>query len=157
MRSEHQNKVIKTFRIIVFIVCVIVIFFGMRYIDILENSYNYSQVERYSAEITKIKKIKYENTQDYYQLTLKIKDTTGNLDGKQCRVTTSTQTYKVGDDIDVYTNSKHRTFELTEFGVQADDNNEGIIVIGVPLFIFICIFLIVNAPCLIRTKDNEGD
>lgn len=157
MKSEHQNKVIKTFRIIVFIVCVIVIFFGIRYIDILENSYNYSQVERYSAEITKIKKIKYENTQDYYQLTLKIKDTTGNLDGKQCRVTTSTQTYKVGDNIDIYTNSKHRTFELTEFGVQADDNNEGIIVIGVPLSIFICIFLIVNAPCLIRTKDNEGD
>lgn len=157
MKSEHQNKIIKTFRIIVFIVCVIVIFFGMRYIDILENSYNYSQVEQYSAEITKIKKIKYENTQDHYQLTLKIKDTTDNLDGKQCRVTTSTQTYKVGDNIDVYANSKHRTFELTEFGVQADDNNEGIIVIGVPLFIFICIFLIVNAPCLIRTKDNEGD
>lgn len=157
MRSGHQNKVIRTFRIIVFIVCVIVVFFGIKYIDILENSYDYSQVEQYSAEITKIKKIKYENTQDNYQLTLKIKDTTGNLDGKQCRVTTSTQTYKVGDNIDVYTNSKHRNFELTEFGVQADDNNEGIIVIGVPLFIFICIFLIVNAPCLIRTKDNEGD
>lgn len=154
MRSGHQNKVIKTFRIIVFIVCVIVILFGMKY---LENSYDYSQVEQYSAEITKIKKIKYENTQDYYQLTLKIKDTTGNLDGKQCRVTTSTQNYKVGDTIDVYTNSKHRTFELTEFGVQADDNNEGIIIIGVPLFIFICIFLIVNAPYLIKTKDNESD
>lgn len=157
MKSEHQNKVIKTFRIIVFIVCVIVIFFGMKYLDILENSYNYSQVERYSAEITKIKRIKHDNTQDHYQLTLKIKDTADDLDGKQCRVTTSNQTYKVGDNIDVYTNSKHRTFQLTEFGVQADDNNEGIIVIGVPLFIFICILLIVNAPYLIRTKDNESD
>lgn len=157
MRSRHQNKVIKTFRIIVFIICVIVIFFGMKYLEILENSYDYSQVEQYSAEITKIKKIKYENTQDHYQLTLKIKDTTGDLDGKQCRVTTSTQNYKVGDTIDIYTNSKHRTFELTEFGVQADDNNEGIIIIGVPLFIFICIFLIVNAPYLIKTKDNESD
>lgn len=157
MGSGHQNKVIKTFRIIVFIVCVIVIFFGMKYLEILENSYDYSQVEQYSAEITKIKKIKYENTQDHYQLTLKIKDITGDLDDKQCRVTTSTQDYKVGDTIDVYTNSKHRTFELTAFGVQADDNNEGVIIIGVPLFIFICIFLIVNVPYLIRTKDNESD
>lgn len=157
MGSGHQNKAVRTFRIIVFIVCVIVVFISMKYIDILENSYNYSQVEQYSAEIVKIKRLNYENTQHYYQLTLKIKDTAGDLDGKQCRVETSTQTYRVGDTVDVYTNSKHRTFELTEFGVQAADNNEGVIIVGVPLFMFICLCLIVNAPYFIKTKDNGSD
>ena len=156
MGSEHRSKGVRTFQWIMFVICIVVIYISMKYIDTIENNFNNDAVEQYTADIIDIKKFNYETSQSYYKLTLKINDSAGTLGGKQCRIETSTQTYKVGDTIDIYTNSKHRNFELTELGVQAAESKIGIILIGAIIIVIICLFLITNAPYIIKTKDKQA-